>query len=270
MNFESVLLKALLGVDCGLSYESYSLRKVTDMLKAENINYTIVKNKLDGVYYTACRVSFTNSDICVSVQTNPSVAGSSFCETAILNGEGLLYISSLGYYDVIRHNEPSDFLEHIKTLKNNVSGRMARSFPEYSSIPIMRPEETKTSEDSEETNDSSEENSSENSNPTLNNKSNDLLTLLLLQSLLKFPENKCNCSTETSTTPNNTTSNETSNNTSSTNTTETSTNTTSTETSATPNNTPSVSPSTNPTPPSVGPPSNDLFSMLLNSLTGNK
>ena len=120
------LLSALFGLSGDT--KSYGLKKITDILDSEEIKYRIVRSRFDQLYSTACRVSFEGSDIVVSVQTSPNVAGDAFCETSILNEHGLLNIPSIGYTDCVRHTEPLNFLVHIRGLKDLVTNHHSNTF----------------------------------------------------------------------------------------------------------------------------------------------
>jgi len=114
---------------------SYTLKKVTTFLDTEGLVYETTHQKNDGIYPTGCRVSFPNTDVLMSIQTNPSVAGPYFVETAILTIEGILYIPSLGYDNVIIHNELENLVVHLREMKNSLEGRNTVDFPDAVHIP---------------------------------------------------------------------------------------------------------------------------------------
>lgn len=97
--------------------ESYSLRKITNWLKQNNINDYIYTSSGFCLYETGIRVKI-NDTYDVSIQTNPTVAGSAFCETALINNQigDIEYNEKLGYDDVIKHPEQEDLFNHITFL----------------------------------------------------------------------------------------------------------------------------------------------------------
>lgn len=137
---------SLLFAGLSSSTKSYTLKKITDMLDSESIKYNVVKNRFDLGYSTGCRVSFDGSDIIVSVQTSPNIAGDSFCETALIRDGNMLYIPQIGYSDCIRHIEPLNFLCHIRELKNLITGRDSITFND--SISSVESSTNPTSESS--------------------------------------------------------------------------------------------------------------------------
>jgi len=106
--------------------ESYSLRKITNWLKENNLNdYAYTQNGGDlffSMYSTGIRVKL-NDTYSISIQTNPVIAGPAFCETMLINNisKKLEYNNNLGYSDVIRHMEQNDVFDHITELKNKLS-----------------------------------------------------------------------------------------------------------------------------------------------------
>lgn len=110
---------------------SYTLKKVSSILDTEGFVYKVTHIQNDGFYSTGCRVSFPNTDVILSVQTNPGIAGPNFAQTAVLNSEGILYIPSLGYdAAVIDHEELEPLMTHIRELKTSLDGRNAVDFPD--------------------------------------------------------------------------------------------------------------------------------------------
>lgn len=109
---------------------SYTLKKVSSVLDAEGFVYKITYYQTDGIYPTGCRVSFPNTDVVLSIQTNPLIAGPNFAQTAILNSEGILYIPSLGYDSVIDHHDLEPLTTHLRELKTALDGRNAVDFPD--------------------------------------------------------------------------------------------------------------------------------------------
>lgn len=101
---------------------SYSLSIIKNWLEKEN-NYKWIKcSSIPGLYATGLRISFNNiqnnSIIYMSIQTDPTIAGRAFAETAILNSnEYLIYPIELGYDDVLKHYTPEQLFEHIKYVK---------------------------------------------------------------------------------------------------------------------------------------------------------
>lgn len=118
---------------------SYALKRITDFLDSENYTYSVHKHsRYDTLYASGCYIEFPESNISLSVQTNPSIAGSSFCESALgVKDRGVVYIQSLGYSDVVRHDDLENFVDHIRDLKTKVENRNADSFNDFSDDPRM-------------------------------------------------------------------------------------------------------------------------------------
>lgn len=98
--------------------QSYSLRKISNWLDSNNLtNYNETSSMGGGLYSTGIRLVL-NDKYSISMQTEPMVAGPSFCETALIDNKSgkLSYINKLGYHDVIRHDEPEDLYNHILEL----------------------------------------------------------------------------------------------------------------------------------------------------------
>ena len=106
---------------------SYGLRKISSIVEdfnnIKNIKIEIVptKNHNIGLYSTGCRLFFPNSTYSLSVQTDSLVAGDSFCETALLLNDDIIYDGSLGYDDVIRHYEIEDLKKHLEEIYNSIN-----------------------------------------------------------------------------------------------------------------------------------------------------
>ena len=99
---------------------SYGLRKVDCLVKKINKDMgaeielePITKTFGFCLYATGCRLIFHDSKYSLSVQTDASVAGDSFCETALICDDNIMYDGTLGYNDVIRHYDIEDFENHL-------------------------------------------------------------------------------------------------------------------------------------------------------------
>jgi hypothetical protein len=87
--------------------------------------YQYTSNRFERMSLYSTDIKLKINDIySLSVQTNPTVAGPAFCESALIdNVTGALeYNSKLGYSDVIRHSDPEDFFDHVLGLKEKLSG----------------------------------------------------------------------------------------------------------------------------------------------------
>lgn len=100
---------------------SYSLRKITDWLKENNINnYSYIEDEGRSFYRSLPTGMYLklNDTYSLSIQTDYRTAAYAFCETMLINdiSKNLEYNNDLGYSDPIRHYEQDDLFEHIKDL----------------------------------------------------------------------------------------------------------------------------------------------------------
>jgi hypothetical protein len=97
--------------------KSYSLKIVIKWLNEKNIKYKISSSGFNmSPYATGCRIRL-NDSFELSIQTDPSTAGDSFAETALISTEtGSVAYGPGGYGDVKRHDAPDDLFEEIEWL----------------------------------------------------------------------------------------------------------------------------------------------------------
>jgi len=100
---------------------SYSLTKIINWLNKNNLNKYEYNCSLDSIFTKTGIHIKLNEKYSLSIQTHPTIAGSSFCETALIdNITGKPIYNVLNYYDVIRHNEPENLFEHLLSLKEDL------------------------------------------------------------------------------------------------------------------------------------------------------
>lgn len=162
--------------------KSYAIRKITDILDAEEIKHYIVPSNFDiSLYVSGCVVVFTDSNLYLSIQTSPSVVGTDFCQTCLITDEGIVHCPTLGYTNIIRHDEPFDFQTHIRDLKARITGYNTDMFEDLT-IDEFSTNNNETSVN-DEISDSETNNSNISSRPI-----NNLLSLLLLSSMMNTQE----------------------------------------------------------------------------------
>ena len=104
--------------------ESYVLNIITQWLKNQKMtDYKYSSNFLSSysIYNTGICLTL-NQTYGLSIQTDSRIAGPYFCETALINeitGK-ICYVTKLGYWDVVKHSQPSDLFDHIVQLKNKL------------------------------------------------------------------------------------------------------------------------------------------------------
>jgi hypothetical protein len=99
---------------------SYSLRLVLSTIDTVSKQFPDLKIETKTNFpviftYTGVALSFEGIDWGLSIQTRPEVTGPAFCESALLNKTkpGVSYESELGYWDVIRHDDPEALRVHL-------------------------------------------------------------------------------------------------------------------------------------------------------------
>ncbi len=106
--------------------ETYCLRKITEWLAANGTprsDYRHTNSKAWSTFYRSGLCLKLNKDFQLSMQTEPSVSGTAFCETALIADSGLVYDSSLGYDDVCRWDEPEDLFQHIVEIRQKLKDK---------------------------------------------------------------------------------------------------------------------------------------------------
>ena len=115
--------------------ETYCLRKITEWLAANGTprgDYRHANTKVSRSLYSSGIYLKLNEDFELSIQTEPTVSGKAFCETALIAASGLTYDSSLGYHDVCRWDEPEDLFQHIVEIRQKLKDRQVERAPEDS------------------------------------------------------------------------------------------------------------------------------------------
>ena len=103
--------------------DSYLLNQVVEIINEiqSSIKLKITNRNRHGFGRTptGCKVKFGDTGYSLSIQTDPIVSGSAFCETALsLNDE---FANDFGYDDtVIRHPTPEDFKETLMGLCKSI------------------------------------------------------------------------------------------------------------------------------------------------------
>lgn len=105
------------------------VRKVLDQYAATSLTYKpLVHPRSVPLYYDSCRIFFPNSDITISLQTNPDIAGSALCETAIMSPKGAIEIKELGYDGCIHHDTAEDLDHYLFDLCTMIPGKNLSDF----------------------------------------------------------------------------------------------------------------------------------------------
>ncbi len=111
--------------------ETYCLMKVTEWLAANGTprsDYPYMNSHVSRIFYNSGIYLKLDDLLKLSIQTDPVVSGSAFCETALMNDSELLHDDSLGYQDTIcRWDQPENLFKHIveirQKLKEQSGGR---------------------------------------------------------------------------------------------------------------------------------------------------
>lgn len=111
----SVILSQMVG-------KSYSLKIVTNWLDMKGIKYVHCSGGNRFQFHaTGCQISL-NDGYKLSIQTDPSIAGDSFAETALLSTKKGLVYGPCGYDDVKRFDTPEELYKEIEwLLTQNIS-----------------------------------------------------------------------------------------------------------------------------------------------------
>jgi hypothetical protein len=121
---------------------TYSLKKITRFLEREGLIYDTTFYSTSGATGASgasgnteiscgCCIYFPGTDIIMSVQTSPLIAGENFAQSSIMTDERMIIIPSLGYNTInmiINHQEPRDIINHIRDTKNAIYGRNSIDF----------------------------------------------------------------------------------------------------------------------------------------------
>jgi len=111
------------------TYQFSLVRKVLDKYSLGCFTYKpLIHPRSIPIHYDSCRIFFPNSDIIISLQTDPSITGASFCETALMSPKGVVKIRELGYSDCLRHDTPEDLDIHLFDLICAVKGKNLADF----------------------------------------------------------------------------------------------------------------------------------------------
>ena len=128
--FGEKLLSLFSSLNIATQETTYSARLVVDAIKSCQTEFPDVKSIIQlGVpvifYNTAVYLTFVDTPFLMSIQTNPTVTGPSFAETALkINGK-FVEQEDLGYGEqVIRHMNPSKLILHLR--------EMFKTLPTYS------------------------------------------------------------------------------------------------------------------------------------------
>lgn len=102
--------------------ETYCLHIVTEFLTSKNIPFVYCNARIGLLMYNhGCQIKLDNGEYIMSIQTHPSITGSSFAETAILDNDGMFALNKFNYYgDVIRHDTPEELFTHIMKCINEI------------------------------------------------------------------------------------------------------------------------------------------------------
>ena len=128
---------------------SYSLKKITRFLQKERLLFDTT------FYFTTniscgCCIYFPATDIIMSVQTSPLIAGENFAQSSIMTDERMLIIPSLGYNSIniiINHREPRDIINHIINIKNAIYGRNSIDFQDMTYLTDENEDENEDEND---------------------------------------------------------------------------------------------------------------------------
>lgn len=94
-----------------VSSQSYCLRKITEFLDSEEIQYKLTSQSKDEVS-TGCYIKFPDSTIEMSIQTDQNITKMNFAQTVIS--------INFKYYSVIDHPELEDFIYHFKSCRTSL------------------------------------------------------------------------------------------------------------------------------------------------------
>lgn len=107
--------------------ETYSLRKVTKWLaetRTPKSDYELVTSRVSpSIHNSGMRLKL-NEELQLSIHTDPTIAGESFCETGLMKGGRLLHDDSFGYGDAVcRWDEPEDLFQHIVEVRQKLKDK---------------------------------------------------------------------------------------------------------------------------------------------------